>query len=143
MLVKRARETFLTATCSVQPVTSSSRLPMRELNLSQSQPLQLLLSNVHRSYSNHERSKKHRENVALLKELMEEEEGRVGGGASLDPQTAEAERDTQLPLSDDGGEEFEEADSAVTGMKELNVVDSREADSGLSDDDLQLSSLLR
>ena len=83
--------------------------------------------------------------MALLKEVMEEEEemeGRGSFGSGLDTPTAEPEGENQPPLSGGGGEE--EADSAVTGIKELNVVDGVEAGSSSSDDeDLHLSSLVR
>lgn len=114
-------------------------------------------------YTNHERSKKHRDNVALLKEMMEEEE-RESISPSADDVMAQGEvADEEQSLSDpeaeqqpssrvergDGGEQAGGRD----GGEETERRKEREEDVGVSmaglrvdednDEDLALSSLVR
>lgn len=101
------------------------------------------------SYSNHERSKKHRENVAILKEIMQEEEEaevNVSSAPSHGVEAAGGSSPTPPPLSESVEEDD---DSAVSGVAQLKVVDEREADlkataaSSSDGDDVTLSSLVR
>ena len=99
---------------------------------------------LHNSYTNHERSKKHHENVAMVKQLMEEEE--KGEDCSASDLTGEV--GTLLARSESNSDSEDEPDSAATGMEGLSLVEevrgSMEAGANSSDgEDLALSSIIR
>lgn len=97
-------------------------------------------------YTNHERSKKHRDNVALLKEMMEEEERESISPSADDVMTHGAVADEKQSLSDLEAEQPGPSTSRVEGGEEPGVsvaglrVDEDEED---NDEDLALSSLVR
>ena len=101
------------------------------------------------SYTNHERSKKHRENVALLKVMMEEEERESCSPSGDDVLTHGAVAQGELPSSDLEVEHPGLSSSRVEGGEEAGVsvaglrLDEDEEDGTSNDEELALSSLVR
>ena len=110
-----------------------------------------MLSFTFCSYSNHERSRKHRENVALLKEVMAEEEERseVKGHASSGSLTlssddhSQGEEDIDTNMAAAGVEGGEGIVLGGGGERESTPAASDASSSSDDADDIALSSLVR
>lgn len=109
------------------------------------------ISSTFCSYSNHERSRKHRENVVLLKEVMAEEEERSEVTSSVTANDKQPNSGSLTLSSDDHslGEDDIDTNMGAAGVeggggeRELTPAASDASSSSDDDDDIALSSLVR